>query len=67
MTAIHRVARFLGLIPSRHPAGSLTGWSCQARIRREAFDDFSRTRSAPLGIFPMAAPDYPSYSPKDAA
>lgn len=55
MTALHRAARFLGLIPSRHPVGSLTGWACLSRIRPAVFDDFTRPRATSPRINP-----YPS-------
>jgi hypothetical protein len=55
MTALHRVARLLGLVPSRHCAGSYTGWSSLSRVSPAVFDDFSRPRTTPLAQFPMAA------------
>lgn len=57
MTALHRVARLLGLVPSRHCAGSYTGWSCPSRIRPAVFDDFTTPRTTPLAMFPLAARD----------
>lgn len=78
MTALHRAARFLGLIPSRHPKGSLTGWSGLARIAAAAPTQyFTRPRSTPLALCPVVDDDvipftasavyrHP-YSPKDAA
>lgn len=52
--------------------GSFTGWSAMASIFPPvpAVEDFTRPRSAPVGLapFPMAARDYlRPYSPKDAA
>ena len=55
MTVLHRAARFLGLIPSRHAAGSVTGWSSLARIRPAAPTAyFTRRRSTPLALCPVS-------------
>lgn len=79
MIALHRMARLLGLIPSRHPQGSLTGWSCLARVRPAAPTVyFTRRRSTPLALCPVVEGDLVPFStptahrrpydaPKDAA
>ena len=67
MTALHRAARFLGLIPSRHPNGSLTGWSSLARIRIAAPTEyFTRPRSTPLDVCPVVEDDLIPFAPSAA-
>ena len=59
MTALHRAARLLGLVPSRHYAGSYTGWSSLARlVPTPAAVDFAGRLRTPLAISPMASPGY---------
>lgn len=67
MTALHRVARLLGLIPSRHPSGSVTGWSWVARIRPAAPTQyFTRPRSTPLVLCPVVEDDVVPFAPSGA-
>ena len=49
--------------------GSFTGWAMASICPPvPVAEDFTRPRSAPLVVFPMAARDYLTpYSPKDAA
>lgn len=58
MTALHRAARLLGLIPSRHSAGSVTGWASLARIAPAAPTEyFTRRRSTPLALCAVVEDD----------
>ena len=67
MTALHRAARLLGLIPSRHCAGSATGWAALARIVPAAPTEyFTRRRSTPLALCPVVEDDVIPFAPSGA-